>query len=73
MEKLDSCAIAQLTHDVDSDILSTIKKLDEKSLQELKDSNGLVGLAEEGGDKINSAESPAIEQQNNGTVEAEGA
>jgi hypothetical protein len=46
-EKLDSCAIVQLTHDVDSGIFSTIKKPDEKALQELKDCNGLVGVAEE--------------------------
>ena len=46
-EKLDSCAIAQLTHDVDSVIFSAIKKPNEKTLRELKDCNGLVGVAEE--------------------------
>ena len=46
-EKLDSCAIAQLTHDVDSGIFSTIKKPDEKALRELKDCDGLVGVPEE--------------------------
>ena len=46
-EKLDSCAIAQLTNDVDAGIFSTIKKPDDNALQELKNCNGLVGVAEE--------------------------
>ena len=46
-EKLDSCAITQLTNDVNCDIFSTIRKPDEKALQELKGYSGLVGIAEE--------------------------
>lgn len=46
-EKLDSCAIAQLTHNVDSDVFASIRKPDEKALQELKGHSGIVGVDEE--------------------------
>lgn len=45
-EKLDSCAIAQLTHDVESDVFASIRKPDEKALQELKSHSGIVGVDE---------------------------
>jgi hypothetical protein len=50
-EKLDSCAIAQLTHDVDARLFETIRKPDEKALRELKDCDGIVGLAEDDHDQ----------------------
>lgn len=43
-EKLDSCAIAQLTHDVGSDVFASIRKPEERALQELKGHSGLVGV-----------------------------
>ena len=50
-EKLDSCAIAQLTHDVDATIFSRIKKPNEQDLKQLKDFTGIVGVVEENDEK----------------------
>ena len=45
-DKFDSCAIAQLTHDVDSGVFSTFRRPNEKDLQELKSLDGLIGVIE---------------------------
>jgi hypothetical protein len=49
-EKLDSTAMAQLTHDVDSGIFSVIRKPDQQALKQLGRCNGIVGLVEKNED-----------------------
>lgn len=67
-EKLDSAAVAQLTHDVDTGAFSTIRKLDEKDLRELRKCDGLVGVAED--NEKQTADSPSDEQRAGSDAEA---